>query len=663
MKKVVFSVVCACFAMACMGQDVYTVSTKQVKARVPETLWGLFFEDINRAADGGVYAEMVLNNSFDFPKPLTAWQTWKGGIEGETGKLRDGVILAMNQMATNASNPKYMHIATTAEETVGLINSGFEEGMSFKKGAAYRLTLRYRQIVPGINIHIFLLNADNRPVGDVSVQLAITGNRNWQEQQMTVVTSDSATRGKLLVIFNGAGKMDLDRVSLFPVDTWRRRPGGLRADLVQKLADLNPGFFRFPGGCIVEGNQLVERYQWKNTIGPLEDREPAQNIWGYGKPDRQKPDYRQSFGLGFFEYFQLSEDIGATPMPIVNAGLSCQFDEAEVVPMDEMEPYIKDALDLIEFANGDISTYWGKKRADLGHPQSFNMQYLGIGNENWGPQYTERLDIFTKRIKEKYPYIELIYATGYSLNIPVFNYMDSVLRARKVDIIDEHFYGTTQWFIENAVRYDSYDRNGPKIFVGEYAAQSERIGSVNNRNTLYSALSEACFMTGIERNADIVTMSCYAPLFAHVTGWQWTPNLIWFDNETSYVTPNYWVQSMFSNNKGTEVVSIDLNKEVIAGQDSIWASAMIDRKANEMIVKLVNMNGVVRTKQVSVADSQLTGKASITTLTANDPNRENALRNQNNIKPETKTISAGNKAIEVNLPPYSLNVIRVKLKK
>ncbi|MCR8556927.1 alpha-L-arabinofuranosidase [Mucilaginibacter sp. BJC16-A38] len=639
-------------AMSAFSQDIYTVSTKTVKAKVPATLWGLFFEDINRAADGGVYAEMVENRSFDFPKPMTAWQTWP------RPQLRDGILMVINQSAVNAADPKYMQVSLNAKDTVGLMNSGFDEGMSFKKGLAYNLTLRYRQVAPGIHVRIFLFSAKNQVIGRTS--LVLKDSKEWVNQEVSVTPTDSARTGKLLVIFEGAGKLDMDRISLFPSDTWKNRKGGLRADLVQKLADLKPGFLRFPGGCIVEGNQIVHRYQWKHTIGNLEDREPVQSIWADDVPERQTPDYMESFGLGFYEYFQACEDIKAEPLPIINVGMSCQFDAAEVVPTNELEPYITDALDLVEFANGDINTYWGKKRAELGHPAPFNMKLLGVGNENWGPQYAEHLKLFTDRLKAKYPEVKLINATGYSRNIPVFTYMDSVLRARKADIIDEHFYDTPKWFMDNSNRYDTYDRNGPKIFVGEYAAQSDRIGSMKNKNNLLTALSEACFMTGIERNADVVSMASYAPLFAHVTGWQWTPNLIWFDNTTSYNTPNYYVQQLFSVNKGTDVVPLLKDGKAICGQDSCWASAVIDRNANALIIKLVNMSGSVRSESIRL-DAGVTGEAQWTSLANPNAGVVNTIARPDAIQPETKIFTVKGKEFKFSAPPFSLNILVLKL--
>lgn len=654
MKPILFFLSFFAIALPGFSQDVYHVNTHQLEAKVPSTLWGLFFEDINRAADGGVYAEMVENRSFDFPKPMTAWTTWPKPV------LRDGIFMVINQSAVNVSDPKYLAVNLNAKDTVGLLNSGFDEGMAFKK-IPYDFTLRYRQVAPGVHVRIFLFNAQNSVIGRSELTLDANA-KDWHDQEISITPADTATRAKLLVIFEGQGKLDVDRISLFPSDTWKNRKGGLRADLVQKLADLKPGFLRFPGGCIVEGNQIVHRYQWKHTIGPLEGREMVQSIWADDVPERQTPDYMESFGLGFYEYFQLCEDIKAAPLPIINVGMSCQFDAAEVVPTNELEPYITDALDLVEFANGDTSTYWGKKRKELGHPAPFNMKLLGVGNENWGPQYAEHLKLFTDRLKARYPDVKLVNATGYSRNIPVFTYMDSVLRARHADIIDEHFYDTPKWFMDNADRYDTYDRNGPKIFVGEYAAQSDRIGSMKNVNNLLTALSEACFMTGIERNAGVVSMASYAPLFAHVTGWQWTPNLIWFDNSKSYNTPNYYVQQLFSVNKGTDVVPLTKDGKPLIGQDSCWASAVVDQNSHELIIKLVNMSSKQKIKSIQL-DLNISGQATLTTLANNDTGIVNTINAPDQIKPETKTLAVKGKTVDFIASPFSLNVIKIPIKK
>ncbi|MBN8837188.1 MAG: alpha-L-arabinofuranosidase [Sphingobacteriia bacterium] len=648
MQKTLFYVLFFLQATCLHAQD-YVVDPGKILAKIPATLWGIFYEDINRAGDGGLYAELIKNNSFDFPKPMTAWSVLPA-------KIKDGVFVVVNQRDAHPDNPRYLSV-TLAGDSAAIVNEGFG-GIEIKKGLRYHFTLRYREPEAGVHLQVSLQNTKGDTIALSPLQTTIA--RDWQTLTLDLVASDTAHHGKLVLYFYGKGKIDIDRLSLFPADTWRHKPGGLRKDLVEKLAALHPSFMRFPGGCIVEGKNLDYRYQWKQTIGPLENRRLLQSIWNDDVALRQTPDYFQSFGLGFYEYFELCEQIGATPVPILNCGMSCQFDAAEVVPLSELDPYIQDALDLIEFANGDITTRWGAKRAKLGHPKPFGMRMLGIGNENWGPQYAERLSLFTQVIKKRYPEIRLINATGYSPRQTQFIYMDSVLRARHADIIDEHFYNPPDWFFQNSNRYDGYDRHGPKIFVGEYAAQSDKIGSLHNKNNLLTALAETAFMIGIERNCDIVSMAAYAPLFAHVDDWQWTPNLIWFDNAGSYQTPNYYVQQLFSVNAGTKVVSMTLNGKTIQGQDSIWASAVIDEGSSELICKLVNAGGSNSSRRIRIGGNVLAAAARVITLSGH-PTTENSLAQPNLISPVEGSIPVLSHTLAVELKPYSLTVIRVKL--
>ncbi|MBB5437275.1 alpha-L-arabinofuranosidase [Pedobacter sp. AK017] len=633
----------------------YIVNLAEVKAKIQPTMWGLFFEDINRGADGGMYAELVKNRSFDFPDAFMGWKT----APSRQSYGRNEVFQIINNAAVNPNDPKYLQVTVTKPENVLLQNEGFG-GVTVKKGLAYQFTLRCREQVAGLKLKVEIVNSKGSVVGSTVQEISRDARNDgaFKLLQSTITPSDTTVNGRLVLRFEGTGKLDIDRISLIPTDTWKGKAQNMRADLVQKLADIKPGFMRFPGGCIVEGDDLTTRYQWKKTIGPLEERKLISNQWkDGGASGRAMPDYFQSYGLGFMEYFQLCEDMKCEPMPILNCGLSCQFGAGEVVAADQMDEYVQDALDLIEFANGDaISTVWGRKRAELGHPAPFHMKLLGIGNENWGPQYVERLELFTKAIKSRYPEIQLITSTGYTPN-PQFKYMDSVLRAKHVDIIDEHYYQTPNWFLMNAGKYDNYDRKGPKIFIGEYACHSVRIGNSGNKNTMLCALAEAAWMTGLERNADVVTMAAYAPLFAHVKDWQWTPNLIWFDNVSSYATPSYYVQQMYSLNKGTDVVPITLNGESIAGQDSVWASAVVDRKAGVLIVKLVNPSSVAKVKSIAGLKG---GKASLTVLKGR-PEEVNSLEMPELVKPVTALMTVKGKELKLDLAPHSFTVLRLNL--
>ncbi len=461
--------------------------------------------------------------------------------------------------------------------------------------------------------------------------------------------------------FEGNGVIDLDMISLFPGDTWKNRPGGMRADMVQLLADMKPGFIRFPGGCIVEGYDLSQRYRWKNTVGPLEDRQLIINRWNFEFTHRPTPDYFQTFGLGFFEYFQLAEDIGAEPLPILNCGMACQFNSAEVVPVGELDPYVKDALDLIEFANGDVNTKWGKVRADMGHPSPFNLKMIGVGNENWGPQYIERLKVFAKAVKAKYPNIKLVNSSGTDPNGDRFDYLNSELRKMHADIIDEHYYRRPEWFFQNARRYDNYERKSSKVFAGEYAAQSDKTVSVNNKNNWLTALSEAAFMTGLERNADVVSMASYAPLFAHAEGWQWTPDLIWVDNLRSYGTTDYYVQKLYSLNKGTTEIPITMNNDVVAGQDSLYASACIDKKTNEVIIKVVNASPKEQVNTMTLDGAKKLALQGTLTVLKGNLDDMNSFDDPQHVSPKESTIGVKGNNISLTAAPYSFNVIRVKM--
>ncbi|HLL41729.1 MAG TPA: alpha-L-arabinofuranosidase C-terminal domain-containing protein [Segetibacter sp.] len=351
-----------------------------------------------------------------------------------------------------------------------------------------------------------------------------------------------------------------------------------------------------------------------------------------------------------------------SPLPILNAGMACQFNTAEVVPMDEINPYVQDALDLIEFANGSTSTKWGKVRAQMGHPAPFNLKMLGVGNENWGPQYVERLQAFTKAIKAKYPDIKLDYSSGTDPGGERFDYLNDYLRKMKADIIDEHYYRRPEWFLANATRYDNYDRSGSKVFAGEYAAQSDKTVSIHNKNNWETAIAEAAFMTGMERNAAVVHLASYAPLFAHVDGWQWTPDLIWVDNLRSYGTPNYHVQKLFSNYKGTDVVPVLKNNEVIAGKDSLYASAVIDKKNNEVIIKVVNASNKQKSSSFSIDGAdKLSSQGSVTLLRGNSLQAVNSLDNPTAVSPVTKPVELNGKQLDLALDPYSFSVIRVSM--
>lgn len=544
-KKLFLTTTLAAFAMVPLiaaENPVLTVKTGFPGERINPAMWGVFFEDINLGADGGLYAELVKNRSFEFPDAMMGWT-----------RLSDASAEVRTEQPFDPDNARYLRLAVAASGR-GIVNEGFR-GMGLKQGEKYDFTAQIRAVSNAPKVRIELVDSSGKVLAEA--RLKKIGNE-WAQHSVTLRPSATAGKGRLNIILESPGAVDFDMVSLFPQKTWKNRRNGLRADMVQLLADMKPGFLRFPGGCIVEGSELDKRYQWKTTIGPVQDRKLIINRWNYEFKHRPTPDYFQSFGLGFFEFFQLCEDIGAEPLPILNCGMACQFNSGQLVPLNQLDPYIQDALDLIEFANGPVTSTWGAKRAAMGHPKPFNLKMLGIGNEQWGPQYLERYPLFEKAIREKYPEIQLVAAAGPSPADDRFHFLSPRLHEMKADIIDEHCYANPIWFLANANRYDAYPRNGSKIFMGEYAAQSVAIVSPENKNNLECALAEAAFMTGLERNADVVTMASYAPLFAHIDGWQWTPNLIWTDNLRVQPTPNYYVQKLFSVNRGDVVLPVEM---------------------------------------------------------------------------------------------------------
>jgi alpha-N-arabinofuranosidase len=636
--------------------DAITVKAAQVKGEIQPTMWGVFFEDINFGADGGIYAELVKNRSFEFFRPLMGWTV-------QRKQAREGDVLILNRREKNTANPRYIKVTATnaAKGDLGLTNEGFR-GMGIKKGLRYDFSVMYRQPAAGVKLHIELVDTTGKVLGGTTLTPTASGGEDWHKQAASFTASATEPKGRLNIWFEGNGAIELDMISLFPGDTWKGRPGGMRADMIQMLADMKPGFIRFPGGCIVEGYDLSQRYRWKNTIGPVEERQLIINRWNFEFDHRPAPDYFQTFGLGFFEYFQLCEDIGAEPVPILNAGMACQFNTSEVVPLDDLEPYVQDALDLIEFANGDAGSKWGKIRAEMGHPAPFNLKMMGVGNENWGPQYLERLKVFTKAIKAKYPDVKLVNSSGTDPNGERFDLLNTELRKMNADIIDEHYYRRPEWFLENAKRYDNYPRNGSKVFAGEYAAQSDRMVSVNNQNNWQTALAEAAFMTGLERNADVVVMASYAPLFAHAEGWQWRPDMIWVDNLRSYGTPNYQVQKLYATNRGTHIVPILMGNDVIAGRDRLYAAAALDKTTGELIVKLVNASGKAQQKEVTVEgvkSLQPTGTHLV--LKSENLDKVNTFENATAVSPVEQHIHVKGKKLAVSLAPYSFHVIRVKM--
>jgi alpha-L-arabinofuranosidase len=629
-----------------------TVLADQPGVKINPAMWGLFFEDINFGADGGLYAELVKNRSFAFENPLMGWAKI-------SPSLAQGTLSVLQEQPFDAANPLYVRLQSEGTALFGIANEGFR-GMGLRKGETYDLSIHIRKVSGAPVVHAQLYGADGALLASASLR---GFSPTWEKRTVSLRSAETDPKGRLQIVLEGKGTVDVDRVSLFPRHTWKNRPGGLRADMVKILADMKPGFLRFPGGCIVEGSVLERRYQWKNTIGPVEKRKPLVNRWNYEFIHRPAPDYFQSFGLGFFEYFQLCEDIGAEPMPIINCGMACQFNSGELCPMEELDVYIQDALDLIEFANGPADSVWGAKRAAMGHARPFKMKLLGIGNEQWGPQYIERYSRFATVLKKKHPEIQLISAAGPLPEDERFKFIWAKLREPgNADIVDEHCYANPVWFFTNTRRYDKYDRNGPKVFMGEYAAQSVAMVSVKNRNNLECALSEAAYLTGLERNADVVRMASYAPLFGHAEAWQWTPNLIWMDNLRIYGTPNYYVQQLFSRNRGDVVLPIQLAgiRKSYSGIENLYASAVRDEHTGEIILKVINPGSRQISATINVPGVSRIGGGVETVLTGSSLQDVNSFDEPDQIAPKTRALKSSRSGSIHAFPRFSMTVMRFK---
>lgn len=414
-KSTIFSLAlaaCCCTGLAAQEVNHMVVKTNKPGAEIQPTMYGHFFEDINYGADGGLYAELVMNRSFEFPNRLQGWKTF-----GNVTVLEDGPF---------DRNPHYIRLADPGHphKRTGVVNEGFF-GIGLKENAQYRFTVWARG--NGQKIRVELI--DPYSMGETQVLTSgdvALNSADWKKYELVLTAPQTIDAAQLRIFLASAGNVDLEHISLFPVDTWKGRENGLRKDLVQALVDTKPGVFRFPGGCIVEGTHINDRYQWKNSVGPVENRPLNSNRWEYTFPHRYYPDYHQTYGMGFYELFLLAEDMGAEPLPIVNVGLACQYqndDPKAHVPVDSLQSYIQDALDLIEFANGDETTKWGKLRAEMGHPAPFNMKFIGVGNEQWGPEYPERLKYFVDAIRKAYPDIQIIGSSGPNSEGKDFDYL------------------------------------------------------------------------------------------------------------------------------------------------------------------------------------------------------------------------------------------------
>lgn len=652
----------AAWCIGASAQTVLEVNTQKKGAEISPSMWGIFFEDINYGADGGLYGELVKNRSFEYPQSLMGWNTI-GGVEVKN----DGPFERC---------PHYVRLGFSGKRDMatGMENTGFL-GMSLKGGAQYRFSVWARVAEGGeggLSISLRDLNSQEENFTVCETEVSITGGE-WKKYTAVMTAPRTIEKASLTVFLKGAKAVDVEHVSLFPVDTWRGHENGLRHDLAQHLANLHPGVMRFPGGCIVEGATLDTRYNWKNSVGPVENRPLNETRWNYGK-ERTHFDYYQSYGLGFFEFFQFCEEIGSEPLPVLSCGMACQFNNDItkkgdwIAQGDSLKEFIQDAIDLIEFCNGDpAKNKWAKMRADMGHPAPFNLKYLAIGNEQWGEWYAPMLKAFMEPIRKQYPNIQIIGSAGPWPDGKEYDYLWPEMRKAGVDLVDEHFYKNEEFFLSEANRYDRYSRKGPKVFAGEYACH----GTGKKWNRYYSSICEAALMTGIERNADVVRMATYAPLFAHIDGWQWRPDMIWFDNLRSVCTSSYYVQQLFATNRGTHVLPIT------GYSGKLYASAVIDQNdGNAVIVKVVNAgdtdaNATLNLKGLKGECTMTTTQFAATDGTMGNVNYgaekikslfdcDNSLDNPTRIMPKKSESKVMCPAVTIMVPANSFVVYRIQ---
>lgn len=644
-------------------RNVMTIDAGAKGIAVQPTMYGLFFEDINFAADGGLYAEKIKNRSFEFDQPLMGWKTF-----GNVTLRDDGPF---------ERNPHYVRLGYAGHPVrfTGLENEGFF-GIGVEAGKRYRFSVWARTAGEADREYISIHLCDDDTADDDQMfahAVLEIDSKEWKRYE-TILESPVTNPKASLRIFLETGEtidpgqaVDLEHVSLFPAETFRGHENGLRADIAQTLADLEPGVFRFPGGCIVEGTDLANRYQWKNSVGPVENRPININRWNYSFPYRLFPDYYQSYGLGFYEYFLFAEEIGAEPLPVISCGMACQFQNDPAwdphACLEELGEYVQDALDLIEFANGATTTRWGALRAEMGHPEPFGLKYLAVGNEQWGTEYVERLEPFVKAIRERYPDIRIVGSSGPYLGGEWFEHLWPEMRRLGADLVDEHYYSWEGFFERNADRYDDYPREGTKVFAGEYACHGSDGKKFNHFN---AALLEAAFMTGLERNADVVEMATYAPLLAHAEGWQWRPDLVWFDNQRVMRSCSYHVQRLYATNKGTHVLPLTMDGRPVAGkegQHELYATAAKDTSKGEYIVKVVNLSEYSQPLTLDFKNlprKQKLTNATCTTLHSDNPVAENTLDAPDTIVPQTKAVETEGNTLTTRIGPRTFAVYRFK---
>ncbi len=658
MLKKIFSLSLTALSVASLMAQV-----PQGGKKISNELIGIFFEDISSSADGGLCAELLQNGSFEYsPIEKDGWgagTAWKFARPGHSL----GFMEPRQQNPIHPNNPNYMHIQVERVKEfydykgwkgVGLQNDGFD-GITVKSGEKYDFSAFFRNTdskekeirvvlsVPGVGF-----NAEPTIIGEQT--LKISGN-DWKQYSCTIQAKSDADKANLQILCLTVGEFDIDVVSLYPQDTYKGH--GMRKDLAQALADLKPKFMRFPGGCVVHGggDGFWNTYHWKNTVGPKEQRKGNKNTWGY----------HQSMAIGYFEYFQFCEDLNMEPVPILPCGVSCQGTNGgwgmwptqaqDACPMSDMDKWTQDALDLIEWANGDANTKWGKVRAEAGHPKPFNLKYLGIGNEEKiTPEFEERFKYMYDKITAKYPDIVIVGTAGPGSHKGNPDYDEGWKFAEKVGlpIIDEHYYEPRDYFLSSR-QYDSYPRNRKtKVYLGEYASKDKK---------LIDALAEGLYLLHVERNADVVVMTSYAPLFARKGATNWDPDLIYFDNKRPYLTCSYYVQQMFGESSGDyyygDCVTFNRKNDNLLG-----SSVVYDSKTKKLFVKICNAGSETAQANIDLTKFKIKGEALKTTISGN-PMDENNYDKQP-IIPVKENVAIKAKSVE-KIEPYSITMWTIQL--
>ena len=638
---------------------------KGAQKDISPELFGLFFEDINYAADGGLYAELVQNRSFEYsPTDNRKWHSFTSW-DYITPVFSYGSLNVETTHPIHPNNPHYAvlnieHIGVPSSleqhaklpqnqgrPGVGLKNEGFDHTI-VKAGENYNFSMFARLMTAAeVDFVISLQDPKGHILAEKTLQVS---QANWQKFSLSLSPSADCDSTSLVVLAVSTGKVALDMISLFPEKTFKGRANGLRADLAQLLADMKPSFIRFPGGCLVHGDGLGNMYRWENTVGPVETRKAQKNIWGY----------HQTAGLGYFEYFQFCEDIGAKPLPVLPAAVSCQNSGGTwliggtgqcALPADQMDAYIQEVKNLIEWANGPVDSKWGAVRAAAGHPEPFGLEYIGIGNEDKiTADFELRFKAISQALQEAYPDIKIIGTSGPFHSGEDFDKGWEVATESKIETVDEHYYVQPEWLLQNQHRYDGYDRSKPHVYLGEYASWG---------NKLKNAIAEAAFMTGLERNGDIVSMASYAPLLAKKNHTQWKTDMIFFDNAGYYLTPNYHVQQLFSVHSGDSY--LDGILDAVSKDSLVASSAVMNSATDEVILKMVNASTEPRDFTVNLKSLKNLNTQGIEILLTGNADDENSFDHKNKVAPVQKSISI-NKNFTHTTPPMSLTLIRINSK-